>query len=119
MQFGLSILEQQAPSSLHPLLEDVREEVGQMSALLDEILQFTKAGLQNETHFEEVHLGSLVQKALEQESIPQPKVQVSIPSDLTVRVDPHLLQRAIANVLRNSIRYAADSGPIQIEARIT
>jgi two-component system sensor histidine kinase CpxA len=117
MQFGLSILEQKANPDMQPLLEDVREEVAQMSALLDEILQFTKAGLQSEVHFEAVPLLPLVQKTLHQEGISGDMVALGIPEAFSVHADPHFLQRAVANVLRNALRYAGDSGPIRLEAR--
>ncbi len=116
MQFGLGIVEQQSDPHLQPLLDDVREEVAQMSALLQEILQFTKAGLHTELHLEVIELAPLLQKVLAQENIAQDKIHSSLVPGLSVQADAHLLQRAIANILRNALRYAADSGPIRVDA---
>ena len=119
MQFGLGIMEQQAPPPMQPLLEDVREEVAQMSALLQEILQFTKAGLHTELHLENIDLNQLLGKALAQENIELGKVTLTLPSGLSVRADAHLLQRAVANILRNALRYAGHAGPISVEGYAT
>jgi len=116
MQFGLGIVEQQSDPKLQPLLDDVREEVAQMSALLQEILQFTKAGLHTELHLEEIELTVLLQKVLAQENIAQEQVHSTLTPGLTVHADAHLLQRALANILRNALRYAANSGPIRVDA---
>jgi two-component system sensor histidine kinase CpxA len=117
MQFGLGIIEQQAPPALQPLLEDVREEVGQMSALLAEIHQFTKAGLHSELHLENVLLEDVLKQAVAQENLPDAIVRSQIPPGTTVRADSRYLQRAIANVLRNSLRYAGDSGTLWVDSK--
>jgi signal transduction histidine kinase len=46
-------------------------------------------------------------------------IQVNVPNDLIVTAEPALLARAIGNVLRNSLRYAGGSGPIEITAAAT
>jgi two-component system sensor histidine kinase CpxA len=117
MQFALGIVEQNASPELIPQLEDVREEVGQMSELLGEILQFTKAGLHSELHIETVPLLQLVNDAVTRENIPTDSVHILVPKDVNVHADRHFLLRAIANILRNAIRYAGDAGPVLIESR--
>ena len=117
MQFGLGIIEQQAPPALQPLLEDVREEVAQMSALLAEIHQFTKAGLHSELHIENVPVADVLKLAFAQENLSEASIRVQIPAGVTVRADSRYLQRAIANILRNSRRYAGDSGTIWIDGK--
>jgi two-component system sensor histidine kinase CpxA len=39
-----------------------------------------------------------------------------VSGDLRVRADAELLLRALSNILRNSVRYAGNAGPIQITA---
>jgi two-component system sensor histidine kinase CpxA len=90
-----------------------------MSALLQEILQFTKAGLHTELHLENIDLSQLLSKALAQENIEPGKITHSLPPGVSVQADAHLLQRAIANILRNALRYAAHAGPITVEAYTT
>ncbi len=119
MRFALGIVEQNATPEMQALLEDVEEEVVQMSALLGEILQFSKAGMQSELHMEEIAVEQVILKALHQENIDRESVEWGLPSDLCVHADAHYLQRAIANILRNAIRYAGNAGPIRIEAKRT
>lgn len=117
MQFGLGIIEQQANAPLQPLLEDVREEVGQMSALLQEILQYTRADLHTELHFEPLNLHELLLKVIAQENFAPNQITHQLPASITVHADAHLLQRAVANILRNAIRYAGHAGPVHVEAQ--
>jgi two-component system sensor histidine kinase CpxA len=117
LQFGLGIVEQQSNPQLQPHLDDVREEVAQMSALLQEILQFTRDGLHTELHLEEINLNTLLLKVAAQENLSAEKMTLKIPAGLSVHADAHLLQRAVANILRNALRYAAEAGPIEVDAR--
>lgn len=119
MQFGLGIIEQQANAPLQPLLEDVREEVAQMAALLQEILQYTRADLHSELHFEPLSLQELLLKVIAQENFAPHQITHQLPASITVHADAHLLQRAVANILRNAIRYAGHAGPVHVEAQTT
>jgi two-component system sensor histidine kinase CpxA len=67
-------------------------------------------------HLEEIELAVLLQKVLAQENITQEQVHSTLPPGLSVHADAHLLQRALANILRNALRYAANSGPIRVDA---
>ena len=117
LQYAVAIMESQARPEMQPILDDVREEVAQMAALLQEILQFTKAGLQSELHLQPVELSEALEHVLLQENIPHEGVSSQLKEGLFVLADPVYLRRAIANVLRNSLRYAAGAGPILVEAR--
>ena len=117
LQYAVAIMESQARPEMKPILDDVREEVAQMAALLQEILQFTKAGLQSELHMQPVELSEALEHVLLQENISHEQISSQIKEGLSVLADPLYLRRAIANVLRNSLRYAEGSGPILLEAR--
>jgi two-component system sensor histidine kinase CpxA len=117
LQYAVAIMESQARPEMQPILDDVREEVAQMAALLQEILQFTKAGLQSELHMQPVELSEALEHVLLQENIPHEQISSQLEEGLSVLADPLYLRRAIANVLRNSLRYAEGSGPILLEAR--
>ena len=43
-------------------------------------------------------------------------MQVQIPDDLSVLAQPELLFRALANLVRNAVRYAGQAGPITVSA---
>ena len=117
LQYAVAILEAQAPDAMHPVLGDVREEVAQMSALLQEILRYTKAGLQSELHLQPVELFNALEHVLQQENIPPARIYSELREGFVVLADPLYLQRAIANVLRNSLRYADGPAPIRVVAR--
>jgi two-component system sensor histidine kinase CpxA len=117
MEWSLGILEHQAGTELQPAVQDVREEVAQMSKLIEELLCFSRAGLQSETHPALISVAEIVQKAAHQEAIPAELLKTAVPDNLRVFADPHLLQRAVANVLRNALRYSGNSLPITVEAR--
>ena len=44
------------------------------------------------------------------------QVQTQIPDDLLVLAQPELLFRALANLVRNAVRYAGHAGPITVSA---
>ena len=117
MQFAIEIVAQNATPNMTPLLEDVREEVGQMTELLGEILQFTKAGLHTDLHLEAVKVRELVLQAIAQENISTAQVEIQVPEALRVQADRRYLLRAVANVLRNAVRHAGAASPLKVQAR--
>lgn len=97
-------------------LRKVANEVQQMSALVNELLSFSKASLRREVALVPVDLGSLVQEVLDREELGDAQIRVAIPDGLEVKADPELLGRATGNLIRNAVRYAGDSGSIEISA---
>ena len=61
-------------------------------------------------------MSETVQRAVEREKTPTAAVEVSVDRTLKVRADPDYLFRALSNLIRNSIRYAGDAGPILVSA---
>jgi two-component system sensor histidine kinase CpxA len=117
LQMASGILEDQAPPALRATISDVREEVQQMSTLVNELLAFTKAGLQpREVELKPLALGELVRDAVARENAAE-QVTLAVPADLQALADPHLLSRALANLVRNAVRYAGAAGPILVTAR--
>lgn len=119
MEMALGILEQRTPIDLRERVGDVREEVREMSTLVNELLAFSKAGLQGTAAARErVALAPLVEAAVTRET-DGARVVIDIPADLVVTAAPSLLTRAIANILRNARHYAGTAGPIEITASRT
>ena len=117
MQFAVEIASRNATPNMLPLLEDVREEVAQMTELLGEILQFTKAGLHTELRMEAVSLRELILRAVDQENVSPDTLDLHVPEECHVRADRRYLLRAIGNVLRNAIRHAGADSPKKVHAR--
>ena len=120
MEMALGILEQQCGDAQQGYVTDVREEVRHMSTLVNELLSFTKAGLRSkEIELRPVPLAEICGRAITREGAEKMGIVVDIDLHLAVMAEPELLARAIGNVIRNSIRYAGDAGPIVLstEAR--
>ena len=117
MEMALGVLEQQSGEKQQGYVTDVREEVRHMSSLVNELLSFTKAGLRSkEIELRPVLLAEICAHALAREAAEKKDIVVEIAPSLEVMADPELLARAIGNVIRNSMRYAGDAGPIILNA---
>ncbi len=118
LQMASGILGDQAPAHLQETVADVREEVQQMSTLVNELLAFTKAGLRpRDVVTQPVALAALVADVLARED-PQGRITATVAADLQVRAEPGLLGRALGNLARNALRYAGDAGPITLSAAL-
>jgi two-component system sensor histidine kinase CpxA len=115
MEWSLSVLEQRAGQELQREIHDVREETAAMTRLVEELLTFTRAGLRAQIHLETLVLRDLITSAQIQEC-PETPVTIAVPDHLTVEADARLAKRAIANVLRNAIRYAGKQSEIHVAA---
>ncbi len=117
-RMALGALEVRTPEEHRHYLEDAEEEMEQMSNMVNELLSFSKASLARivDTAREPVALAPLTEQVIAREA-EKASFNVNIPADLMVIAEPGLLARAIANIIRNAIRYAAESGPIDVSAR--
>ncbi len=117
LQVAVEILESRTDPSLQAQVGDVREEVQQMSDLVNELLIFTRAGLRpHEPELVPVALDEIVRVTLDRENAGS-RVRVALDPGLLVRADPTLLGRALGNLIRNALRFAGDAGPITLKAR--
>jgi two-component system sensor histidine kinase CpxA len=117
MQMGVGILEARAPAELQPAINDVREEVVQMADLVAELLAFTRAGLRpRDAVRARVELYDLAARVLAREAAAD-AVTLDLPAGLAVLADADLLTRAVANLVRNALRYAGRAGTITLRAR--
>jgi two-component system sensor histidine kinase CpxA len=115
IQVALGILEQRADPKQAAYVADVREEVQQMSSLVNELLSFSKAGLrQREVVLERLNLAGLVRRVLEREAPESAQIELHLDESLMVEAEPELLGRAVGNLIRNALRYAGSSGPIRL-----
>ncbi|HEY6170508.1 MAG TPA: ATP-binding protein [Verrucomicrobiae bacterium] len=117
IQMALGILEQRADPNQKAYVDDLREEVQHMSALVNELLSFSKAGLwQKEFQLQPVELAALARRVVAREADDGAGVRVEIADDLKALAEPELLSRALANLVRNALRHAGDAGPVVIAA---
>ena len=117
IQFGLGILERKIGEEQKGALTEIQEEVHHMSGLVNELLSFSRAGMQAlDVKPVEVNVAETVGRALEREISPSMDVAVAVDPKLRVLAEPEYLFRAISNILRNAVRYAGHAGPIRVAA---
>ena len=118
IQVSLGILEQRAQPEQRENVEDVQEEMDHMSGLVNELLLFSRAQLGTmSAPLARVKVADTVRRAVEREAGEGAQVETHVDENLEVMANPDYLFRALANVLRNAIRYAGQAGPIVISAR--
>ncbi len=116
LEVALSIMERRAPEGDRAYAERALEEVHHISALIHELLAFSKTSLAaREVKLEPLLLASLVGEAVEREGGGAPIAQ-EIRADLRVLAASALVARAVGNVIRNAVRYAGGEEPIEIAA---
>jgi two-component system, OmpR family, sensor histidine kinase CpxA len=117
MQVALGILEERADEKQKAYVADVREEVEHISNLVNELLTFSKAGLQKkEAKLLPVNIAAIARRVIGREAQGEGQVQTQIDERLAVLAEPELLSRALANLIRNAVRYAGSAGPIKVAA---
>lgn len=117
LEMGLSVLAQRSPKELVERLDDARDDVREMATLVQELLAFSKAGLQSSAlSLERVELAPLIAAVVGREAPLEEMVTVSVPKDLRVMAVPDLLARAVANLVRNAFRHGAPGGPVFVAA---
>ena len=117
IQFGLGALEQRIEEENRGRVRDVLEDVAHMSNLVSELLAYSRADLKSDTvKLERINLLPVVQAAAKRETTPADNVNVRIDPKIHVVASADLLTRAIANLVRNAVKYAGDAGPIDVSA---
>lgn len=118
MQVALGILEERAASSEQTYLADLRQEIEQVSSLVNELLSFSKAALGSSSlKLQPVQLRAVAEKAISREALDRESVRLEVDPELWAVAEPELLLRSLSNLLRNAIRYAGQAGPITLSAR--
>ena len=116
MQMALGIVEQRSTPDQASYLKKLDNELQHMAKLVEEVLTFSKAETlpERETAVD-IHLRELIEQVIAREAA-SADVVIDVPADLTLHTLPEALDRALGNVLRNAVRYAAQGGPIAISA---
>lgn len=118
IQIGLGLLETQVTAVGAATLTDIREDLEDMAGMLNEILLFSRSGFESERSApQRVNLADIVQKVIAAEA-GSCTVVSSVSTDILVIAYVSMIERALANLVRNACRYAyQDATPIEISAR--
>jgi len=104
MQLSLGVLEQQ-PKASPETIDDLRDEVKQMSSMVDELLDFSRAQLSpDQVSLETVDLAEFASEVVDREGATSATVDIG--KKTRAKASPHLLRRALGNVIRNAMRHA-------------
>lgn len=118
LQFTAGILESRTTPDTVEYINDLHQELQHISSLINELMAFSKVGLQPEkVKLEHVNLTQLIGRVLAREGQGQQNLIVKVPENLEVIAAPDFLFRGLSNLLRNAIRYAGHAGPIELDAR--
>lgn len=114
LQIAQGLLEPQLPPGARELWVDIQDDTRSMASLLHELLLFSRASLIDPAQaLSSVSLRPLLEAALVQEARECPVAFESL-GDWQVIAEPALLRRAVANLLRNAVRYAGAAGGIAL-----
>ena len=117
LQMAVGVLEMRADERQRDYVEDIKEEIQEMSGLVNELLSFSKAGLRSkELPLDHVELRPLIERVIERENTSGADVRMEVPETLAAMAEPSLLARAVGNLVRNAVRYAGTDGPITVSA---
>ena len=117
LQMTLGILEQQAPDDRQrQYARSAMNKAERMARLVDELLVFSRASLAAPTAaLQPVDVAAAVRAAVAQEAPDHPAdIQLDLPPGLRVLADADTLTRAVANLLRNALRYGG--GAVMVRA---
>lgn len=117
MQVALGILERKTGEDARHYVQDLQEDVAFLSGLTTELLTFARSEMKQEpVVLRPVNLRAVADRAAQVEA-DGASVNIAIDPSLTAAGDEALLFRAVSNLVRNAVRYAAEGGPIEISAR--
>jgi two-component system osmolarity sensor histidine kinase EnvZ len=88
-----------------PRVEEMKRDVAEMEHMIDEYLAFARG--EGAESIETVDLGALLGEISQAATRSGARVVVASPLDLTARVRPNALKRAISNLIMNAAGHAA------------
>src|SRR5439155_11327978 len=81
------------------------------------LLEFARAErMSHPAELEVVNVAEAASMAARRESNGNADIRITVDSTFTVQANREYLVRALANILRNAVRYAGDRGPIEVSA---
>ncbi|MCE5273052.1 HAMP domain-containing protein [bacterium] len=111
------------PADLERFLGIILKHTDRLNAIIEDILELSR--IEQEGERREIDLEALRLKPVLNAAIQacRPKaesrrlsVDLECPSELEVRMNPHLLEMAVSNLLDNAIKYSPEGGKVELAA---
>lgn len=116
MQVALEILDTRVGEPERAYVADLKGDVEELAHLTDELLIYAQAELRDRGRaLATVSIYPIAERIAAREG-QGADIAIDVSPDTTVKADAQLLERAIANVVRNAVKYAAHAGPIAIKS---
>lgn len=117
LRVALGLLGAAPPGTLsEQTLKDMNDDLQQMADMLNDLLLFSRAELATQKRaLEPVQLLPTVTTAVEREGATD-RLAVHVEPELQALAEPAMLGRALANLVRNALRYAPDAA-IEVSAK--
>lgn len=125
IKLGLAVLSSRVDSDSKRRVDEISEDAEQLSILVEDVLSYMRSEAMPESPLSEpVAVAPLLEYVLRSEAR-DADVRVrfvneegyktdSVDPSLRVKADASCLGRALANVLRNAVRYAGKDGPVEV-----
>ncbi|MDB4323582.1 HAMP domain-containing histidine kinase [Akkermansiaceae bacterium] len=106
IRMGLGVLEHQLEPGDVKKLETIGGEVEELSQLVNELLDFSKASLKPKNLTKKaIELEPFCSEVIGRERVGQ-EISLKVPASLSLTTNEDLLRRALSNIIRNAVRYA-------------
>jgi two-component system sensor histidine kinase MprB len=103
-----------APEERERLLHDVVEQLGEMTALIAELIELARAE-QHPEEAQDIRLDLIAEDAVERARRNRPNVTFTTDFDSSlVHGAPSTIERAIANLLDNAAKWSPPGGPVEV-----
>ena len=117
MRLAQELLAQRVGETERPYVADLEEDLDAMSGLTDQLLALARSeGGPGAARLDPLDLSEGIARAVDSERRAGVTIDVDVPAGVMVYADAELFVRAVANVLRNAVRYAGDAGPVEVRA---
>jgi two-component system sensor histidine kinase CpxA len=117
LRVELGLLGATPPGTLsEQTLRDMHDDMQQMADMLNDLLLFSRAEITaGKRTLAAVQVATAAATAVEREGAAD-RVAVNVDADLRAFADLAMLERALANLVRNALRYA-ENGPVELVAK--
>ena len=109
-----------APEERDKLLDDVVEQIDEMTALIGELIELAREARPDaiEEPAREVRLDELATEAVERARRNRPEMEFTTDfDDSLVHGTPSRIERAVANLLDNAAKWSPPGGPVEVAVR--